>query len=164
MAHQYFHRRRVEFAETDAAGIMHFSEFFRYMESAEHAFYRSLGLSVHPFHREDDLPDQAPLVGWPRVHASADYRAPLRFEEEVEIELLVERIANKTIHFFFRFWKHPDELDRRSVAATGRLTVICVSFVTDSSHMKAVAIPDEVREKIHSAPTGSIPEAIARQP
>src|SRR5213078_989612 len=38
--------RRVEFADTDMAGIVHFANFFRYMESAEHEFLRSHGLSV----------------------------------------------------------------------------------------------------------------------
>ena len=91
MAHQFFYRRRVEFADTDVAGIMHFSNFFRFMEVTEHAFYRSLGFSVHPFQRGSDE-DDAAHVGWPRVHASADFRLPLRFEEEVEIELLIEEI------------------------------------------------------------------------
>ena len=38
--------RTVEFSETDMAGIVHYSNFFRYMESAEHAFFRALGFSV----------------------------------------------------------------------------------------------------------------------
>ena len=47
MAHEYRYRRRVEFSETDLAGIVHFSNYFRYMEAAEHEFFRSLGLSIH---------------------------------------------------------------------------------------------------------------------
>ena len=39
-------KRRVEFHETDSAGIVHFSNFFRYMEAAEVEFLNSLGLSV----------------------------------------------------------------------------------------------------------------------
>ena len=38
--------RRVEFGDTDMAGIMHFANFFRFMEAAETDFLRSLGLSV----------------------------------------------------------------------------------------------------------------------
>ena len=38
--------RRVQFSETDMAGIMHFSNFFKMMEEVEHAFFRSVGLSV----------------------------------------------------------------------------------------------------------------------
>ena len=33
-------QRRVQFYETDAAGIVHFSWFFRYLEEAEHALWR----------------------------------------------------------------------------------------------------------------------------
>lgn len=157
-AHQFTFRRRIEFSETDLAGIVHFSNFYRYMESAEHAFYRSLGFSVHDFRPR---PDAAP-IGWPRVHASADFRLPLHFEEEVEIELLVEQVRAKTIHYFFRFWKHPEDPENRVVAATGKFVVVCVSFGDGESErrMKAVAIPDEVREKIEAAPPGLIPEAV----
>ena len=38
--------RRVEFADTDMAGIVHFANFFRYMEAAEVEFLRARGLSV----------------------------------------------------------------------------------------------------------------------
>ena len=46
MTDEFRTTRMVEFSETDMAGIMHFSNFFRFMESAEHAFYRSKGFSV----------------------------------------------------------------------------------------------------------------------
>ncbi len=156
--HRFLFRRRVEFSDTDVAGIMHFSNFFRFMEVAEHAFYRSLGFSVHPFQNEVEAAD-GPNVGWPRVHASADYRLPLKFEEEVEIELLIEEIRGKAVMYFFRFWKNPDDSEARKVAATGRFTVVCVRFDNEQRRMKAVAIPDEVREKIEVAPAGSIDPA-----
>ncbi len=155
MAHRFLHRRRVEFADTDVAGIMHFSNFFRFMEVTEHAFYRSLGFSVHPFRHGAE--GQGPNVGWPRVHALADYRLPLHFEEEVEIELLVEELRGKTIHYVFNFWKQPDSPDERALAATGRFTIVCVSFDAETRRMKAVAIPEEWREKIEAAPAGLIP-------
>ena len=46
-------RRRVEFRDTDMAGIVHFSVFFAYMEQAEHELLRSLGLGVGPKRRGD---------------------------------------------------------------------------------------------------------------
>ena len=158
MPHRFTYRRRVEFADTDVAGIMHFSNFYRFMEVTEHAFYRSLGFSVHPFRNAngDEEMDES-KVGWPRVHASADFRLPLHFEEEVEIELLVEEIRNKTIRYFFNFWKNPDSESGKVVAATGRFTVVCVSFDAETRRMKGVAIPDEWREKISVAPEGAIP-------
>lgn len=153
MAYRFLHRRRVEFADTDAAGIMHFTNFFRFMEVAEHAFYRSQGLSVHP----SSLHSSDQRVGWPRVHASADYRQPLFFEEEVEIELLVEELRQKTIHYYFQCWKNPDDSASRILAASGRFVVICVTADAESRRMKAVAIPEEWRERLEVAPAGMIP-------
>ena len=79
MTDEFRTTRMVEFSETDMAGIMHFSNFFRFMESAEHAFYRSKGFSV----------DEAKSLGlgWPRVKAECEYRHPLRFEDTVEIRV-----------------------------------------------------------------------------
>jgi len=143
MTHHFRQTRRVQFAETDLAGIVHFSNFYRYMEEAEHAFYRSLGYSVH------DMPGDAPgsAVGWPRVHASADFRKPLRFEEEFEVELLIAEIRAKTISYVARFWKEDGEL-----AATGKMVVVCVSFDSGEKRMRAVPIPAAMREKIAEAP------------
>ncbi len=62
MSYEFKAVRRVEFSETDMAGIMHYSNYFRFMETAEHAFFRSLGLSIF---RTGDPP-----VSWTRVHAS----------------------------------------------------------------------------------------------
>ncbi|MDF1825277.1 MAG: thioesterase family protein [Verrucomicrobiales bacterium] len=155
MSHRFTYRRRVEFADTDVAGIMHFSNFFKFMEVTEHAFYRSMGFSVHPFRK--DTEGGGPKVGWPRVHASADYRLPLNFEEEVEIELLVEEVRNKTVGLYFNFWKSPDDESQKAIAATGRFTVVCVKFDEELRRMKAVAIPDEWREKLSAAPDGLIP-------
>ena len=159
-AHQFVCRRRVEFADTDVAGIMHFANFFRFMEVTEHAFYRSMGFSVHP--RRVPLPIEVNSgaetagmdtgVGWPRVHASADFRLPLRFEEEVDVELLIEEIRAKTIRYKFRFWKFPDDAERRALAATGGFVVVAAALDGERGRMKAVAIPVDVRDKIEVAP------------
>lgn len=132
----------MNFAETDLAGIAHFSNFFRWMEETEHAFYRSLGLSVHT--------ENAP--GWPRLKASAEYRLPLRFEEEMEVELLVAEMRGKAIRYTLRFWKNPDEPAERRLAATGELVVVAASVDPKTRVMNAVMIPDDFRERISAAP------------
>ena len=60
MSETYVRQRRVEFRDTDAAGIMHFSTFFVHMEQVEHEFLRSLESSVMVH-----LPEGAQL-SWPR--------------------------------------------------------------------------------------------------
>ena len=42
MASEYTITRRVEFSETDLAGIMHFTNYYRWMEICEHEFLRSV--------------------------------------------------------------------------------------------------------------------------
>ena len=121
MAVHWRHRRRVEFSETDMAGIVHFSNFFRYMESAEHAFFRSFGHSV-------TLNEMDEMMGLPRVQASCDYRHPLCFEDEMEIQLSILELKNRSIRYGFRFLKLlPDETFVE--VATGAMTVVCVQKV-----------------------------------
>src|SRR5436309_7049033 len=144
MAHEFKIVRRVEFSDTDMAGIVHYSNFFRYMETAEHEFFRSLGFSVI-------TRQVAPPVGWPRVHAECDYQQPLRFEDEVEIHLLVSEKKSKSLSYEFRLRKlnaaPPVEVAR------GSLTVVCVRY--QKGRMRAVAIPKAIADKIEVAPTAS---------
>ena len=140
MAYEFKIQRRVEFSETDMAGIVHYSNFFKYMETAEHAFYRSLGHSV--VMKDADQP-----LGWPRVHAECDYFKPLRFEDLVEVHMLVKEKKSKAITYVFRFYKANGE---RLEVARGSLTAVCVTHTADG--MKAVPIPIELAAKIEVAP------------
>lgn len=141
MPYRFEITERVQFSETDMAGIVHFSNFFRYMERVEHAFFRSLGMTVFEKAGADDR------VGWPRVHASCDFLAPLQFEEEFRIELLVEEVRDKVIRYLIRLW----HLDGK-LAGEGRLTTACVRKDPDTGKMKAVPIPERIRSKIEAAP------------
>lgn len=142
MACEFKAIRRVEFADTDMAGIMHYANFFRFMETAEHGFFRSLGFSIVTSHTD-------PPVGWPRVHAECDYFKPLRFEDEVEIHLLVSNKTAKSLSYDVRFRKlgvsAPIEVAR------GRLTVVCVTRLADG-RMKAETIPEAIAKQIEVAP------------
>ena len=142
MAYEFKAARRVEFADTDMAGIMHYSNFFRFMETAEHGFYRSLGFSVA-------MPETQPRLGWPRVHAECDFKKPLRFEDLVEIHLLVAEKRSKAITFQFRFRKVMG--DQREEVARGLLTIVCVTYRPDGT-MGAASIPPEIAAKIEVAP------------
>jgi YbgC/YbaW family acyl-CoA thioester hydrolase len=146
MPYEFKAIRRVEFSETDMAGIVHFSNFFRYMETAYNAFYRSIGLSV-------TLNNYDPPLGFPRVHAACDYKKPLRFEDQLEIHLLVKEKRSRVLNYLFRFNKLPAEgtKDSTTLVATGVLTVVCVAHNRDGK-MEAVSIPAELAEKIEIAP------------
>jgi YbgC/YbaW family acyl-CoA thioester hydrolase len=121
-------RRRVNFYETDQAGIVHFSCFFRYMEEAEHALWREAGLTISRAGEE---------TGFPRLAASCDFHAPLRFEDEFEVWVRVARITRRTIHYTFTMTRGETSI------ATGSTTVACVSKRPGEA-MKAIDLPAEV--------------------
>jgi YbgC/YbaW family acyl-CoA thioester hydrolase len=134
--------RQVEFSETDMAGIMHFSNFFRFMEAAEHAFFRSLGMSIHTNDPEH--------LGWPRVHADCDFRYPLRFEDSVEVRLLVREKREKSLVYTFIFRKLNEQPHRE--VARGTLAVACVKRDVATGRMQGVPIPPAIADRIGVAP------------
>jgi YbgC/YbaW family acyl-CoA thioester hydrolase len=142
MPYEFRATRRVEFHETDLAGIVHFSNFFRYMETVEGAFYRSFGQSVllRGF--------QAPM-GLPRVHADCDYLRPLRFEDVVEMHLLVKEKREKVLNLQIRFRRiEPGPVEE---VAVGHVAAVCVQRGTDGS-FRSVPYPEEFARNIEKAP------------
>jgi YbgC/YbaW family acyl-CoA thioester hydrolase len=132
--------RHVEFAETDMAGIVHFSNYFKWMESCETAFLRSLGVPLIDF-----VPGQA--VGWPRVNARCDYRAPLRFGDVVEVALAVHELRTRAIVLRFTFRRVVAGQVAPEPVAEGELTVVCVTG-DGRGGMVAQPIPPEIRAKL----------------
>mgnify|MGYP002628083481 CR=1 FL=1 len=126
MSEQFEWSRLVEFYETDLAGIAHFSNFYRWMESAEHAFKRHQGMALH---RDG--------IGWPRVNASADFKKPVKFGDLVRVGVRISELRTRSIRYVFEVRVNEDE----DVHATGEMTSVCV----DLSTMKAIEIPVEIR-------------------
>ena len=129
--------RQVEFHETDMAGIMHFANFFKWMECCEAAFYRSLDLPLISF-----LPGQ--VVGWPRVSVSCQYQAPLRFNDSAEVKLYVKKLGTRSVTYIFQFRKDAQ------LVAQGEVTAVCVTGDSQGG-MVAQAIPAEVRARLQVA-------------
>ncbi len=121
--------RPVEFYETDLAGIVHFSVFYRWMEAAEHAFLRERGVELH-----------GGGLGWPRVGASADFKKPVKFGDVVRVKVWVEELRTRSVRYGFEILVEGDE----GVRATGEMTSVCV----DLESMSAVEIPEGIRGKL----------------
>ena len=128
--------KRVEFSDTDMAGIVHFSKYFCYMEFAEHDFFRALGFSgVQKF---GDV-----AYGWPRVEVKASYNRPLRFENEIEIRLWLTKLSSRSLGFEFSIINLADQL----IAATGSYTTVCVIQREDGS-IKSTELPKELSTRL----------------
>jgi acyl-CoA thioester hydrolase len=132
---EYRLTRRVQFYETDAAGIVHFSWFFRYMEEAEHALWREAGISIHPAETE---------IGWPRIAASFEFRRPLRFEDQFDVRLRIAEMTRRTIRYACVLTQE------ETTIATGELTIACV-LKRPNEPMKAIDIPPEIAARFQVA-------------
>ncbi|MHB1426871.1 MAG: acyl-CoA thioesterase [Gemmataceae bacterium] len=127
--------RRVDFADTDMAGIIHFSNYYRYMEYAEVAFLRARGLSVSMAWGEEKL-------GFPRVSATCDFLHPLHFEDVVEIEVQVERVGRKSVTYSFHF------LHEGKLVAKGRISAVCCRMRPGVRELASIDIPDDLRARL----------------
>jgi YbgC/YbaW family acyl-CoA thioester hydrolase len=123
--------RRVEFADTDMAGIVHFSNFFRYMEAAEVEFLRSRGLSVK--FEWDGEP-----ISFPRVAASCDFDKPAYFGDLLGIAVQIERLGRKSVTYAFEFSKNGE------VIARGRVASCCCRVMPDHG-IEPIEIPVRLR-------------------
>ena len=127
--------RRVEFRDTDMAGIVHFSVFLVYMEQTEHAFLRSLDLGVM-------MEIEGRSIGFPRVNVQCDYRCPLQFEQMVRIDLQVLRLGEKSVTYGFHFTR-----DGRAIA-DGSITAACVELDPIAAGPVAVPIPTAFSDRL----------------
>ncbi len=134
MPSEFRYARRVQFAETDLAGIVHFSTMFRYMEEAEHAMWRSVGLTIA---------ERGGRYGWPRLDAAMEFRNPLHFEDEFEVVVRIAALKTRTIQYEFVLRRGQTPI------ATGVISCICAVKGADGT-MKATEIPDEISGKLAS--------------
>jgi acyl-CoA thioester hydrolase len=135
MPSEYRLKRRVQFYETDMAGIVHFSWYFRYMEEAEHAMWRQAGLSIA---------DGSDLA-WPRVGASFEFYRPLMFEDEFEVHLRIVGKDARTIRYEGVISRGDTRI------ATGSLVVKCASK-RPGEPMRGVDIPPAIDALFQVAP------------
>jgi acyl-CoA thioester hydrolase len=128
-------RRRVQFYETDLAGIVHFSWLFRYMEEAEHALWRAAGLSIAPAGSD---------MGWPRVSASFDFHNPLYFEDEFDVVVRVLAVTRRTLQYACVVTRGETTIGR------GTMTAACVRKQPGGA-MQTMDVPAEIVARLRAA-------------
>ncbi len=142
MPYEHRYRRLVQFGDTDMAGIVHFSWYFRYAEEAEHAFYRSLGLTV--LSREGDF-----VLGMPRLSARMEFLRPLKCEDEVDVHIWVKKKGTKSIVYQLTMSKGEETV------AKGEIAVISCRTYPDG-RIESIPLPAELAGKIEEAPYPSL--------
>jgi len=133
MAEKFITKRRVEFCETDAAGIVHFASYLCYMEQAEHELLRSLGLSV--------CEPQADgwHLSWPRVRVECDFQGSAKFEDVLEIKVGVSRLGKKSVSYEFEFMRGVEAI------AGGRVIAVCCN-VKSGQPLQSTNVPQKYYE------------------
>jgi acyl-CoA thioester hydrolase len=134
---EFITRRRIEFADVDQAGFVHFAKFLVFMETAEHEFLRSLGTSVHTTWDGKE-------IGWPRLKASCEYLTPAGFEDELQIRVTVLRKGKKSMTYRFEFTRDDEKI------AQGEMTSACCVLNAEGK-MKAIEIPAWLADQIKEA-------------
>ena len=133
----FTYRRQVAFYETDTAQIVHFSNYFRYLEEAEHALFRSLELPI--IWQRDD----GGFLGWPRVDAALRFQAAAKFGDWLEIRVWVERVRASVLEMKMEIWRET------TLIASGSLSIACCLTIPGEK-MRAIEIPAEVAAKLEA--------------
>jgi len=127
-------RMRVNWVDTDASGLIHYTAALRYFEVAEHALMRKLfaGPGTVPAERTFMLP---------RVHVEADYKAPLRYPDEFECSARVQALGRSSVTFGFEARRADGVL-----CLVGRIVAVSVDLTGHT-----IPLPEHLREPLAAA-------------
>ncbi|MDH5483071.1 MAG: acyl-CoA thioesterase [Candidatus Bathyarchaeota archaeon] len=123
---------RVSWVDTDAAQVVHFSNYSRFFERVEEEFYRHLGFSVTDHKYKE--------VWFPRVEAFCRYEKPARFNDLLEVELTIEELKEKSVKYGFKIYHK----DLAALLATGYVVIVAA----DKQTGKPTQIPMEIVERL----------------
>lgn len=130
----YVARRRVDWGDCDAAGIVFYPNYFRWMDSVFHELTESLGFD------QRRLQAEFALFGTPLVDAGCTFKAPARYGDDLEIGVAVTRVGQSSLSLLYRF-----ACTERAVAE-GREARIFVQAST--SGLAKAPIPAPLRPKL----------------
>ncbi|TDI52969.1 MAG: acyl-CoA thioesterase [Acidobacteria bacterium] len=119
-------RRRVQWIDTDAAGIWHHSTVARWAEEAEAELHRQLGIIDQTF------------GATPRVVVEFEFRSPLRFDDVVDVTITVAKLGRSSITYLIEVRKG------ETVAASGRMVAV---FIDRESGRKR-PWPEQIRRAL----------------
>lgn len=126
---QYKLKYKVTWGDTDAAGIVYFPNFYRWMNDATIELFNSIGFPFNQLFKEN--------IGLPAVETHCEFKSPVFFEDNIEIITTVTEVRNKIIRFSY-------EMNRDdALLATGY--AIRAWTTSEDGKLKAIEIPDEIR-------------------
>jgi acyl-CoA thioester hydrolase len=123
---------RVAWVDTDGAGVVHYSNYFRFFERAEEEFYRSLGFTFTDYKTTE--------LWFPRVEAFCQYKKPAKYDDVIEVEVSVEELREKVLKLGFRL----TNTNAGDLLALGHLVIVAA----DKQAGKAAKIPSSMFDRL----------------
>ena len=135
----YRTRFPVRFGDVDSAGIVYYPRFLHFCHIGMECYFRDVHGRPYPEMIHPDRDD----LGFPTVHIEADFRRPLRYGDEVEVEVEIEKVGRSSVVWLFRVGAvAPDDADRGEPNFEARI----VTVATKLSTLEKVAAPEWLRE------------------
>ncbi|MGE7544412.1 acyl-CoA thioesterase [Sporosarcina newyorkensis] len=123
----------VQWGDTDAAGIVYYPNYYKWMDQATHNFFKSIEFATSRLMKEEQ-------IGLPLLETRCNFFQPLVFEDPFIISTTVIEIRDKVFQLSHRFYKESE------LVAEGSEVRAWTSF--EGNKPKAVSIPGVVREKM----------------
>ena len=128
---------KVRFADIDNAGIVYYPHFMHYFHVAlEEFFSDELGVEYANIMQDHGF-------GFPTVHLESDFRRPLRFGDQIDIEVRILDLGRTSITWGYTVY----------VSGSGEEIVVQGSNVTVClilDRFEKREIPDWLREKLEA--------------
>lgn len=123
-------QRRVQWIDTDAAGIWHHSTVTRWLEEAEVELHRKLGIVQQTFGVT------------PRVHLEYSFHRALSFDDEADITLDVDAVGDTSVTYRLSVAKDGEPV------VTGKVVAVLIDRVTRDKR----PWPDDLRQALTPMP------------
>ncbi|MBM3569615.1 MAG: acyl-CoA thioesterase [Alphaproteobacteria bacterium] len=131
----FSHPFRVRYAEIDGQGVAFNAHYLTWFDTAITEYMRRIGW---------DYVNQVKTAGtdFHTVRSVVDYKAPIRFDEDIEVHVRVARIGRSSMSFLFEI--HP--LGREELRASGEI----VWVNTDQASRKSAPVPAEMIRRVET--------------
>jgi 4-hydroxybenzoyl-CoA thioesterase len=124
-------RVQVAWGDCDPAGIIFYPRFFAWMDSVSHVLARAMGIP-----REAMLPPNADLVGFPIVRAEAQFVAPARMDDTLEVRTRVSRIGRSSLTLKHQIVRLDEPQGAETLIATGSEDRVYIANGPDGMHSR----------------------------
>jgi YbgC/YbaW family acyl-CoA thioester hydrolase len=136
---QQLTEREIMWGDLDSLGIVFYPRYYEWMSASGHVFFDSIDLNLGTLLRERK-------IIFSLVETSARYFNPGRYQQKICIATEIEALGDKTVLLLHQIRLATDS----TLLVEGREKRICLS-VTDSEHLRAITIPDDIRACLQKA-------------